>query len=384
MDYQCKIISSVSSSLLLAGGIASIFVPSFGRNVRLAISCTTIPIGFFSAHALCMRKAKSTLFSFGEALQQPFLFQAEGITAVIKGRRSAKSVAGAALTATIALPLLFGLTTLLGSTLRAFATRQAPRFKEQGRGTFSTRHGLTVMTYNTGLLPNYISNVNNLRPVEERVAEIKKCPPTGDIHCFQEVFDHRARQKLVELLPGHVIYDVDESQFGFGSGLVVASLLPISNIAYRRFSVAAKEDRLANKGVLAMTVKVNSQKRFQLYATHLQARDDCKSVRALQLQELMKFVGERHQNGIEDVIAGDLNITGSVTLPGFVDANPDQGTWYEQNETWGTDDWDKEVSDKNYDHILTRNPIQRTSVIHLDAEKSGISDHLPFTATIRT
>ena len=388
-----QIAPKVVGAALVVGGIFAVLA---GHNVLpkkvtvmsgalgKSVGAVSIVAGYYFALFSTPEKSRrKCLFRCGEMLQKPFLSQAEGTTAVITGRRNVSSITRMA---TLPLAPLTGLLALVGAACREQAMGPRPKWiGKQGQGRMAGDQ-IKVATYNLGLMPPYIANINRLRPSSERVVEVLDNLPECDLICFQEAFDRHASIRLVEGLKerfGTVVYDVGETELGFGSGLVIATHFTVKDIEYERFTVSGGEDVFANKGVLGLTLNLENERVAHFFGTHLQAKEGERfdRIRSTQLACISAMASKREGLAI---LAGDLNMTGQVDVVGFTDLNPDQGTWYQQNATWNTDQWDREVSTTNYDHVLVRGGRGEIEVLDLTPEgsRSGSSDHLPLMATI--
>uniref|UniRef100_A0A8V5GNV7 sphingomyelin phosphodiesterase n=1 Tax=Melopsittacus undulatus TaxID=13146 RepID=A0A8V5GNV7_MELUD len=154
-----------------------------------------------------------------------------------------------------------------------------------------------------------------------------RLPPDTSILCLQEVFDSSAAARLsrhlLQTFP-YILWDVGRVGLYnrrlrlFPSGLLVASRYPVTAAAFHSFSNGAREDALADKGVLLVQVQVGSvgHRRIVGYVgcTHLQAPAMDGSIRAAQLSMTLQWMSRfqlRHQRRQDhvafDVICGDLN-----------------------------------------------------------------------------
>ena len=174
---------------------------------------------------------------------------------------------------------------------------------------------LTVVTIDTKLLPEYMARLENLSHTQKRAKKIAESvslessgssnargtPETGqsadslpalsqkessendgisngsksdnlnlqeefpngtDVICFQGVYDWRAERTLVRHLSKgfpYVIRDVTQNswrtnRFRLGSGLVLASRLPVSEADFRCFEESSAPDRIKAKGYLTAKV----------------------------------------------------------------------------------------------------------------------------------
>ncbi|WP_422467561.1 endonuclease/exonuclease/phosphatase family protein [Endozoicomonas sp. ALC013] len=188
--------------------------------------------------------------------------------------------------------------------------------------------GLHLMTYNTGLMPSFIRNLNDLRSSQQRSGEIAAaltCNPDviPDVVCFQEMFDQQAAKRLCQDLSGHyhhIVHSVAPRETGLNSGLAIASKYSVQEVSFRPFSDLAAEDQLANKGLLRIVLDLGNDKTAVVYNTHLQAKDGqtYDAIRVGELRQIRRWVeadsdndrrNNRHHHGI--FLMGDLNIARS-------------------------------------------------------------------------
>ncbi|XP_066058251.1 sphingomyelin phosphodiesterase 5-like [Chamaea fasciata] len=152
-------------------------------------------------------------------------------------------------------------------------------------------------------------------------------PPDADLLCLQEVFDGAAAAALLRRLGRrfpHVLWGVGPGGLRggrlkvMGSGLMVASRWPVPAARFHAFPVAAREDALANKGLLAAQVLLGTRQGRRvvgyLGCTHLQAPAGDVTIRdaqlSLSLRWLRDFRRDQQRPGdlvAFDVLCGDLN-----------------------------------------------------------------------------
>ncbi|XP_058687150.1 sphingomyelin phosphodiesterase 5-like [Poecile atricapillus] len=154
-----------------------------------------------------------------------------------------------------------------------------------------------------------------------------RVPPDTDFLCLQEVFDAAAAAALRRQLGRHfpyVLWGVGPGGLRcgrlrvLGSGLLLASRFPLTAARFHPFPVAAREDALANKGLLVAQVLLGTRQGRRvvgyLGCTHLQAPAPDATIRdqqlSLSLRWLRDFRGDQEQPGdlvAFDVLCGDLN-----------------------------------------------------------------------------
>lgn len=154
-----------------------------------------------------------------------------------------------------------------------------------------------------------------------------RVPPDADFLCLQEVFDGAAaaalRRSLGRRFP-HVLWGVGPGGIRcghlrvLGSGLVLASRYPLVAARFHPFPNGAREDALANKGLLVAQVLLGTGRGQRvvgyLGCTHLQAPAADAAIRHSQLSLVLLWLREfrRAQQRPGDLVAfdvlcGDLN-----------------------------------------------------------------------------
>ncbi|XP_053845923.1 sphingomyelin phosphodiesterase 5-like [Vidua macroura] len=152
-------------------------------------------------------------------------------------------------------------------------------------------------------------------------------PPDTDFVCLQEVFDATAattlRRRLGHRFP-HVLWGVGPGGLRcgqlrvLGSGLVLGSRFPLLAARFHPFPNGAREDALANKGLLVAQVLLGTGRGRRvvgyLGCTHLQAPAPDATIRDVQLSLVLRWLREfrREQERPGDLVAfdvfcGDLN-----------------------------------------------------------------------------
>ncbi|XP_039569287.1 sphingomyelin phosphodiesterase 5-like [Passer montanus] len=152
-------------------------------------------------------------------------------------------------------------------------------------------------------------------------------PPDTDFVCLQEVFDAAAATALRRQLGqrfAHVLWGVGPGGLRcgrlrvLGSGLLLASRFPLLAARFQPFPNAAREDALANKGLLAAQVLLGTGQGRRvvgyLGCTHLQAPAADATIRDKQLSLVLRWLWEFRQEQDRpgdlvafDVLCGDLN-----------------------------------------------------------------------------
>nr|XP_054496288.1 sphingomyelin phosphodiesterase 5-like [Agelaius phoeniceus] len=154
-----------------------------------------------------------------------------------------------------------------------------------------------------------------------------RVPPDTDFVCLQEVFDSAAaaalRRQLGRRFP-HVLWGVGPGGLrcgrlrALGSGLLLGSRFPLLAARFQPFPNAAREDALANKGLLVAQVLLGTEQGRRvvgyLGCTHLQAPAADATIRDQQLSLVLRWLWEFRQEQDRrgdlvafDVLCGDLN-----------------------------------------------------------------------------
>jgi endonuclease/exonuclease/phosphatase family metal-dependent hydrolase len=183
-------------------------------------------------------------------------------------------------------------------------TRIDPSKPPAERGSFQTdpRPPVTIraIAYNVQFLPGFAAWANRRPHTAYRAREIGRQLASFDIVALNEVFDDLSRRRLLEALranaPGsvHEIVSDEPSDHRFCAGLAIITRFPI--VATHQFAYSTGSE-VRSKGILA-----------DVFVTHLESRDP--AIRAVQCQELGRFVARHRAPGADAVVLGDFNIRG--------------------------------------------------------------------------
>ena len=132
-------------------------------------------------------------------------------------------------------------------------TRGTPETEQSSDSLPGLGHGQNNSFGNDGLSDDDKGGIFNLQ---------EEFPNGTDVICFQGVYDWRAERTLVRHLSNgfpYVIRDVTQNswrtnRFRLGSGLVLASRLPVSEADFRCFEESSAPDRIKAKGYLTAKV----------------------------------------------------------------------------------------------------------------------------------
>jgi len=176
------------------------------------------------------------------------------------------------------------------------------------------------------------------------------------------------------------------------SGVFVLSKLPFKALDYVFFDWCGTADCYASKGAVGLEFK-----NFQLFATHLQSEERFSLSRFHQTNQIMDLMRTHEENGIPQILVGDLNIDGRssefeetinrMDMIPLALASENQSTFGHKNECYKTDgdkfEW--------LDHILFRDQgeaIAFTEMKSLDftferkGKRCALSDHLPVETSV--
>lgn len=190
---------------------------------------------------------------------------------------------------------------------------------------------LTVLTWNVGMGPDYMSEFNDLPPPYRRVDAIagQILNQNADIVCLQEVFDEPSEQKLVEALTAagyDCLHSALPSKIKLSTGLLVAVRrdpeyrFEIDKIAVWHYNNMVTIDKGANKGLIGLKLKANIRGKTEslyVFNTHMQADytgTNYESTRTDQVKSMVsrmqEFIGKRSRRRRPLVVAcGDLNFS---------------------------------------------------------------------------
>jgi endonuclease/exonuclease/phosphatase family metal-dependent hydrolase len=167
-----------------------------------------------------------------------------------------------------------------------------------------------LVTYNIWGLPSWMTGAPKGRYA--RIArEIERLEP--DIVLLQEAWTAKARRAVPTNGAWSVARAAGQHTFFQQSGLVTLSRFPIIGGGFYPFSHAALPDRLVNKGVLKVTLKLAEGQVLNIWNVHLQD-GGTPELRISQVRELASRVRAAEDRQIADVIGGDFNCTPDSTL----------------------------------------------------------------------
>lgn len=174
-------------------------------------------------------------------------------------------------------------------------------------------NAISILTYNTQLMPFYTGVVNRLNHPDYRAKIIPTYITQYDVVVLQELFDKSHRETLTDIMSTHYPYHTrvvgGNDANVLSGGVMIFSRYPIEaedSIVYRN---CAGDDCLANKGaVYARVLKKN--KLYHIVGTHLQAwnNDKARDARKNQLLQLTQFIQQKNIPTEQPLLmAGDFN-----------------------------------------------------------------------------
>lgn len=245
--------------------------------------------------------------------------------------------------------ILFALSvafSIIGAFLRCLASTSRKQFvyyASNQPGAFTAiapeSEPLRITTFNTALMPNFISIFNGVRPPTKRVREIAVALRHRSDHivCLQEVFHLHCAREILRLLKDmypYVIYNVGFQSDGLDSGLMMLSKYPLTSPRYIVHPILDGDDKYAQKGILMATAHLGGGRRVVVLNTHLNGGGpNSEAVRRKQIYNLTKSLREyiTEMNDIKQAAGepqlqpiltafqcGDFNI-GPVTKEGLPD-----------------------------------------------------------------
>lgn len=172
---------------------------------------------------------------------------------------------------------------------------------------------LSILTYNTQLMPFYAGLVNRLNQPSYRAQMIPIYTSQYDVVILQELFDKNHRDKLIAAMnafyPYHTRVLGNEGANILSGGVMIFSRYPIQNEDSTIFQNCTKDDCLANKGVIYARI-AKYDRTYHVFGTHLQAWDtsEARNVRKQQLIQLKSFIQQKNIPVNQPIfIAGDFN-----------------------------------------------------------------------------
>lgn len=177
----------------------------------------------------------------------------------------------------------------------------------------ATTRGVSIMAYNVEGLPWPFAHERSaaFAAIEQRLRDLRRLGEQPHILVLEEAFTPEARS--IGRNSGYRSIALGGSGTPFGSGLEVATDLPILDVKRFTYRGCAGFDCLASKGVL-LTTALAKGVRIQIAATHLNSHnasgtDDPEANRAYfsQVDELSRFVRAKRDPKLPLLVVGDFN-----------------------------------------------------------------------------
>jgi endonuclease/exonuclease/phosphatase family metal-dependent hydrolase len=169
---------------------------------------------------------------------------------------------------------------------------------------------LKLLTFNVWGLPSWITGARPGR--YPRIArELERID--ADVVLLQEVWTANARKCTPANRQWSVARAAGQHTLFQQSGLMVLSKFPILDGKFYPFSRAALPDRLVNKGVLKVTLRLPGDQLLNVWDAHLQDGGSLK-IRQSQVRELIAHVQSADDGQIADLVGGDFNCTPESSL----------------------------------------------------------------------
>jgi endonuclease/exonuclease/phosphatase family metal-dependent hydrolase len=214
------------------------------------------------------------------------------------------------------LPLMLSVSAI-GAGLRLFSNSYSRDFtfmQPTNRPRLMTKltRPLTITTFNTAMMPAFISKRNGVKPWDERVATLA-AQLTDDVVCLQEMFDIGAIHALVNAIKDrypYIVSRVGYSSCRLNSGLLMASKYPIRQPVFYRHPDCSGDEKMASKGVLMAMIDVSDTQSILVSTTHLQAGGpNSDKIRLHQMNTMLRRVHNYHPRCNSAVfLTGDFNL----------------------------------------------------------------------------
>jgi len=177
---------------------------------------------------------------------------------------------------------------------------------------------VSILAYNThlfvgtvpGLLPSQVY-YDEIR-IGSIITQVKSL--SLDIVGFSEVWANNSKQQLISGLRDTLPYDAwdqNKKHWQMGSGLLLLSRYPLSNISFTRYNHLVGFDSASQKGLILATTEIGSQK-LLIASTHVQADNNSAAVEARKsnILQLQDAISQAVDVSSPVILLGDLNIIG--------------------------------------------------------------------------
>jgi endonuclease/exonuclease/phosphatase family metal-dependent hydrolase len=172
---------------------------------------------------------------------------------------------------------------------------------------------LSVLTYNTQMMPFYANGIDDLNNPSQRALLIPKMTQGYDVVMLEELFDRDLRATVIkamsEAYPYHTNVVGANTSKPLTGGVMIFSKWPILKEDQMVYTNSSGLDKFAAKGVMYALIDKQG-KHYHVFATHTAAGDaTAKDARKSELMELSAFVQSQQIPNNEPVfLGGDFNI----------------------------------------------------------------------------
>ena len=181
----------------------------------------------------------------------------------------------------------------------ALPSVRAPAINEE------RRLSLKLVTYNIWGLPSWMTGARSGR-YPQIARELERLDP--DIILLQEAWTAEARKSAPANGHWAIARAAGQHTFFQQSGLMTLSRFPIIGGEFYPFLRGAFPDRLMNKGVLKVTVRLSGGRVLNIWNVHLQDGGPPEIHRS-QTRELVSRVQAAEDGQVADLVGGDFNCT---------------------------------------------------------------------------
>jgi endonuclease/exonuclease/phosphatase family metal-dependent hydrolase len=182
-------------------------------------------------------------------------------------------------------------------------------------GLSTPGNDISILAYNVEGLPWPIATgrPSAIAQIERRLRELRAIGKQPQVLMLEEAFTPRAQAIGAHSGYRTIVLGSPAASL-FGSGLEIATDLPILDVKRLSYPDCAGLDCLARKGVMLVTVALPDGIKLQIAATHLNAHkasgsDDRDANRAYydQVDALSRFIAANRNPALPLVVAGDFN-----------------------------------------------------------------------------
>ena len=182
--------------------------------------------------------------------------------------------------------------------------------------TSTSSQALSVLTYNTQLMPAYANVIDKLNHPSLRYAAIAKKIQQFDVVILEELYDKALRENMTRAL--RPIYPYYTNVVGahnhklLTGGVMIFSKWRIIKEDQRVYQAGVDIDSLAAKGAVYARID-KAGNIYHIFGTHVQSGDKPKHIaaRVAQIQELAQFIDSQRIPATQPVlIGGDFNTDG--------------------------------------------------------------------------